>query len=116
MRYIITGMKFLKAGGENRILNHTRNAFPCAMLLLFGKHVQENIKRNLPKTMSENKRNNILRKIFGTHLCKGLGECETLLKFDKNVSFFCEELSIDEELKELACYFKKQKENTIKYT
>ena len=96
MRYIITGMKFLRAGGENRILNHTRNAFPCAMLLLFGKHVQENIKRNLPKTMSENKRNNILRKIFGTHLCKSLVDCETLLEFDKNVSAFYEELCIDE--------------------
>ena len=29
--------------------------------------------------------------------------------------FFCEELSMDEELKEFASYFKKQKENTINY-
>ena len=86
------------------------------MLLLCVKHVQENIKRNLPKTMSENKRNIILRKIFGTHFCKGLEECETLEEFDKNVSVFWEELSMDEKLKEFASYFKKQKENTIKYT
>ena len=104
------------ADGENSILNQTHNAFPCAMLLLCVKHVQENIKRNLPKTMAENKRNIILRKIFGTHFCKGLGECETLEEFDKNVSVFCEELSMDEKLKEFASYFKKQKENTIKYT
>ena len=102
--------------GENSLLNQTCNAFPCAMLLLRVKHVEEKIKRNLPKTISENKRNSILRKIFGTHLCKGLVDCETPQEFDKNVSVFYEELSMDEELKEFASYFKKQKENTIKYT
>ena len=65
--------------------------------------------------MSDNKRNNILRKIFGTHLRKGLVDCKTLQQFDKNVSVFYEELSMDEELKQFASYLKKQKENTIKY-
>ena len=104
------------ADGEKSILNQTSNAFPCAMLLLRVKHVEENIKRNLPKTISENKRNSILRKIFGILLCKSLVDCETLQEFVKNVSVFYEELSMDKELKEFASYFKKQKENTIKYT
>ena len=47
------------------------NAFQCAMLLLCVKHVDDNIKRNLLKTMSDNKRNTSLRKIFLTHLHKG---------------------------------------------
>ena len=56
--------------------------------------------------MSDNKRNNILKKIFSTHLCNGLADCETLQEFDKNVFVFYEELSMDEELKEFARYFK----------
>ena len=52
------------------------------------KHVEENIKRNLPKTMSDNKLSNILKKIFRTHLCKALVDCETLQEFDKNVFVF----------------------------
>ena len=66
--------------------------------------------------MSDNKRNNILRKKFGTHLHKGLIDCETLQEFDKNLSVFYEDLSVDEELKEFATYFKKKKENFVKYT
>ena len=122
MRYIIRclpwlaiGIKVLGADGDNSILNQTCNAFPCSMLLICVKRVEENIKRNLSKTMSENKSNNILRKIFGTHLCRGLVDCETLQEFEKNVSVLYEELSMDEELKEFASYFKKQKESTIKY-
>ena len=56
--------------------------------------------------MSDNKRNNILKKIFRAHLCKGLVDCETLQEFDKNVFVFYEELSMDEELKEFARCFK----------
>ena len=112
---LATGIKILGTDGENSILNQTCNAFPCAMLLVCVKHVEKNIKRILPKTMSDNKRTNILRKIFGAHLCKGLVDCETLQDFDNNVSIFYEELSMDEELKEFPRYFKKQKENTIKY-
>ena len=112
---LATGIKVLGADGENNILNQTCNAFPCAMLLFCVNHIEENNKRNLPETISENKRNNILRKIFGTHLCKGLVDCEMLQEFDKNVSVFYEELSMDKELKEFASYFKKQKENTIKH-
>ena len=76
--------------------------------MLCVENVEENIKQNLPKTISENKRNNILRKIFGTHLHKGLVDCETLQKFDKNVSAFYEEVSMDEELMESASYFKRR--------
>ena len=115
MRYIIDasprlaiGIKVLEADGENSILNQTCNAFPCTMLLLCVENVEENIKQNLPETISENKRNNILRKIFGTHLRKGLVDCETLQKFDKNVSAFYEEVSMDEELMESASYFKRR--------
>ena len=75
---LATRIKVLGADGENSILDQTCNSFPCVMLLLCVKHVEENIKRNLPKTMSDNKRNNILRKIFGTHLCKSLADWETL--------------------------------------
>ena len=67
-----------------------------ALLLFCVNHIEENNKRNLPETISENKRNNILRKIFGTHLCKGLVDSETLQEFDKNVSVFYEQLSMDE--------------------
>ena len=93
---LATGIKVLGAEGENNILNQTCNAFPCAMLLFCVNHIEENNKRNLPETISENKRNNILRKIFGTHLCKGLVDSETLQEFDKNVSVFYEQLSMDE--------------------
>ena len=112
---LATGIKVLGADGENSILNQICNAFPCAMLLLCVKHVEEDIKRNLTKTMSDKKRNNIFRKIFGTHLYKGLVDCETLQEFNENVSVFYEELSMYEELKEFASYFKRQNENTIKY-
>ena len=112
---LATGIKVLGADGENSILNQTCNAFPCTMLLLCVENVEENIKQNLPETISENKRNNILRKIFGTHLCKSLVDCETLMEFDKNVSAFYEELCMDEQLKEFTSYFEKQKENTIKH-
>ena len=50
---LATDIKVLGADGENSILNQTCNAFPCAMLLLCVKHVKENIKRNLPKTLSD---------------------------------------------------------------
>ena len=105
---LATGIKVLGADGENNILNQTCNAFPCAMLLFCVNHIEENNKRNLPETISENKRNNILRKIFGTHLRKGVVDCETLQKFDKNVSAFYEEVSMDEELMESASYFKRR--------
>ena len=105
-RGLITDIKVLGTDGENNILNQACNTFPCAMLLLWIEHVEENIKRNLPKAMSDNKRNNILKKIFRQHLCKGLVDCETLQEFDKNVFVFYEELSMDEELKEFARYFK----------
>lgn len=51
--------------GENSILNQ--------MLLLRVKHVEDNIKQNLSKAISDNIRNNILRKIFGTQLTQGIG-------------------------------------------
>ena len=85
------------------------------MLLLRVKHVEENIKRNLPKTISENKRNNILSKYL-EHTYARAWKIVKLHEFDKNVSVFFEELSMDEELKEFSSYFKKQNENTIKYT
>ena len=66
-----------------------------SLLLVCVKHVEKNIKQNLPKIMSDNKRNNILKKIFGTHLCKGLVHCETLQDFDKNVPVFYEKLYMD---------------------
>lgn len=51
--------------GENSILNQ--------MLVLRVKHVEDNIKQNLSKAISDNIRNNILRKIFGTQLTQGIG-------------------------------------------
>ena len=112
---LATGIKVLGVDGENSLLNQTCNAFPCAMLLLRVKHVEENIKRNLPKTISENKRNNILSKYL-EHTYARAWKIVKLHEFDKNVSVFFEELSMDEELKEFSSYFKKQNENTIKYT
>ena len=112
---LATGIKVFGDYGENSILSQTCNAFPCPMLLLYVKHVEENIKRNLPKTISENKQNNILREIFGTHLCKGLVDCKALHEFGKNVFVFHEDLSMDEDVKEFARYFKNQKENTTKF-
>ena len=50
---LATGIKILGADGENSVLNQTCNAFPCAMLLFCVKHVKENIKRNLQKTLSD---------------------------------------------------------------
>ena len=112
---LATGIKVLRADVENSILNQTWNAFSCAMLLLCIKHVEENIKRNLPKTISENKRNNILSKYL-EHTYARAWKIVKLHEFDKKFSVFFEELSMDEELKEFSSYFKKQNENTIKYT
>ena len=80
MRYIIDaspglaiGIKVLEADGENSILNQTCNAFPCTMLLLCVENVEENIKQNLPETISENKRNNIFKENIWNTLTQGLG-------------------------------------------
>ena len=41
-------------GNINSISNLTSYAFPCAMLLLCVKNVEQNIKQNLSKTMIPN--------------------------------------------------------------
>ena len=49
-------IKVLGTDGENGIINQACNAFPYAMLLVCIKHIEENIKRNLPKNTTETKK------------------------------------------------------------
>ena len=49
-------IKVLGADGENKKINQACNAFPYAMLLVCVKHIEENIKRNLPKNITETKK------------------------------------------------------------
>ena len=50
-------IKVLGTDGENSIINQACNAFPYAMLFVCFKHIEENIKRNLPKNTTETKKN-----------------------------------------------------------
>ena len=50
-------IKVLGTDGENSIINQACNAFPYAMLLVCVKHIEENIQRNLPKNITETKKN-----------------------------------------------------------
>ena len=49
-------IKVLGVDGENSIINQACNAFPYAMLLVCVKHIEVNIKRNLPKNITEAKK------------------------------------------------------------
>ena len=50
-------IKVLGTDGENSIINQACKAFPYAMLFVCFKHIEENIKRNLPKNTTETKKN-----------------------------------------------------------
>ena len=90
-------IKVLGADGENSIINQASNAFPYAMLLVCVKHIEENIKRNLPKNITETKKK-ILVYIFGNDTKKGLIDCETIEEYENKLKEFYEILSLDKEL------------------
>ena len=68
------------------------------MLLVCAKHIEENIKRNLPKNITETKKKEILVYIFGNDAKKGLIDCETIEEYENKLKEFYETLSLDKEL------------------
>ena len=91
-------IKVLGADGENSIINQACNAFPYAMLLVCVKHIEENIKRNLPKNITETKKKEILVYIFGNDTKKGLINYEPIEEYKNKVEEFYEILSLANEL------------------
>ena len=49
-------IKVLGTDGEKSIIIQACKDFPYAMLLVCVKHIEENIKRNLPKNITETKK------------------------------------------------------------
>ena len=90
-------IKVLGADREN-IINQTCNVLPYAMLLVCVKHIKENIKRNLPKNITETKKKEILVYIFGNDTKKGLIESETIEEYENKLKECYEILSVDKEL------------------
>ena len=108
-------LKVLGADGEKSIINQTCNAFPSATLLVCTRHVEENIKRNLPKAITEKQKSEILKDIFGSPTVNGLTDCFSLDEFDKKLQEFYVKLSLANEMKSFAKYFKRYKEDILKY-
>ena len=46
-------LKVIGADDGSSILNQAGNAFPTALLLIYIRHIRENIKRNLPSPLPE---------------------------------------------------------------
>ena len=101
MRYIdvclglAENITVLGADGKNSIIHQKHNAFPYVMLLVRVKHVEENIKRNLPKSITEPKKKEILVYISRNDTKKGLIDYETIKEYENKLKEFHEILSLD---------------------
>ena len=101
MRYIdvclglAENITVLGADGENNIIHQKHNAFPYVMLLLRVKHIEENIKRDLPKSITEPKKKEILVYISRNDTKRGLIGYETIEEYENNLKEFHEILSLD---------------------
>ena len=96
-------LKVLCADGENGILNETCYAFPFALLLLCIRHIEENVRRSLPKNMTETRKEEVLKIILGNSIIKGIVDCEYMEEYEEKIAQFYEVLSLD---KGLIKYFK----------
>ena len=103
-------LKVLGAYGENSILSQASHAFPFAMLLLCIWHIEENIKRNFPDKVLDPK-----KMIFGNDIEKSLVDCESIEEVEPKLSQFYEYVSLDNDTRSFVQYFKKYKEDIIKY-
>ena len=56
------------------------------MLLLCIWHIEENIKRNFPNKISDPKKNEIMKMIFGNDIEKGLVDCQSIEEFEQKLS------------------------------
>ena len=91
------------------------NAFPKALLLICIRHIRENIKRNLPSSLSEKTKKSIFDEIFGTPIKKGLVGCVALRELHTKLEDFYFGLTLEEGLDKFVHYFKTHKEGQIKY-
>ena len=92
---IAENLKVLGADGENSILNQTYDAFPFASLLLFIRHIEENVQRNLTKNATNTKRNEVMTVILGNDLKKGLVDSQSIEEFETEVEQFYASLSLE---------------------
>ena len=97
------------------MLNQACHAFPFAMLLLCIWHIEENIKRNFLNKIPDPKKNEIMKMIFGNNIEKGLVDCQSIEEFEQKLSQFYEYVSLDNDTRSFVQYFKKYKEDIIKY-
>ena len=103
-------MKVLGPDGENSITNQTCYTFPYVMPLLCVKHINENIDRNIPKSLTQNKKKKILVYIFGSDAKKRSVDCETVEEYEIKLMVFHEILSLG-----FLEYFWKNEVEVIKY-
>ena len=108
-------LKVLGAYGENSILSQACHALPFAMLLLCIWHIEENIKRNFPDRVLDPKKNEIMKMIFGNDIEKDLVDRESIEEFEQKLSQFYEYVSLDNDARSSVQYFKKYKDDIIKY-
>lgn len=71
---------------EKGISNETCIAFTSAILLLYTKHVEDNVRRNMPNVISEKKKEEILANIFGTKVVKGLIDALDIDEFNAKLA------------------------------
>ena len=88
-------IKLLEADGKNSIIHQKRNTFPYVMLLVRVKHIEEYIKRDLPKSITETKKKEILVYISRNDTKKGLIDYETIEEYENKLKEFYEILSLD---------------------
>ena len=108
-------IKVLGPDGENSITNQTCYTFPYVMPLLCVKHINENIHRNIPKSLTQNKKKKILVYIFGSDAKKGSIDCETVEEYEIKLMVFYEILSLGNNLTVFLKYFWKNEVEVIKY-
>ena len=100
---------------EKSISNETCIAFPSAILLLNTKHVEDNVRRNMPNVLSEKKKEEILANIFGTKMVKGLIDALDIDEFNAKLADLYTKWDCEEKLSSFTRYFQRHKENDLTY-
>lgn len=75
------------------------------MPLLCVKHINENIDRNILKSLTQNKKKKILVYIFASDAKKGSVDCETVEEYEIKLMVFYEILSLGNNLTVFLKYF-----------
>ena len=99
---------------EKSISNETCIAFTSAILLLYTKHVEDNVRRNMPNVISEKKKEEILANIFGTKV-KGLLDALDIDEFNAKLADLYTKWDCEENLSSFTRYFQHHKENDLTY-